>query len=256
MGELSAAGGTARLCNQVPLQRTSYGPMPRAMVRICQRGIVSPAAKVSTLMMKMWGPGGVRMHRKDGSGCAEPHVVIPSLMNGSGVRQRIPCISAVHGVGKNQDEHQTTELRPEVRRPDGAPQAEIPRPDRGAGMRRWRGTREKGGYDFASADWDEVSMMCWRATARATMTGWRHASRRGVMGAWVRGGSCLAHAPTPHSKGSRNNGAARPTPPTKRPAKPAPKPKRTGEMPLFEVFIRGQQWPEPRVMSDRPCARR
>ena len=58
--------------NQVPLQRTSYGPYARAMVRVCKEESFHQRQGYEIMMALAAGTRGAEAH---GAGCAEPLVV-------------------------------------------------------------------------------------------------------------------------------------------------------------------------------------
>ena len=62
----------AAIMNQVPLQRTSYGPYARAMVRICKEESFHQRQGYDIMMKMAQGTAGAEAH---GAGCAEPLLV-------------------------------------------------------------------------------------------------------------------------------------------------------------------------------------
>ena len=72
MGAVGWLVDGAAIMNQVPLQRTSYGPYSRAMIRICKEESFHQRQGYD-IMMKM--AAGTPEQKADGAGCAEPLLV-------------------------------------------------------------------------------------------------------------------------------------------------------------------------------------
>ena len=69
----------AAIMNQVPLQRTSYGPYARAMVRVCKEESFHQRQGYEIMIALA---NGTRRAEADGAGCAQPLVVAALMMFG------------------------------------------------------------------------------------------------------------------------------------------------------------------------------
>jgi ring-1,2-phenylacetyl-CoA epoxidase subunit PaaA len=100
MGAVGWLVDGAAIMNQVPLQRTSYGPYSRAMIRICKEESFHQRQGFD-IMMKM---AGARPRRSAWRRMRSNRFWYPSLMMfGPSDRQR--AFGAVDGV-EDQDQHQ------------------------------------------------------------------------------------------------------------------------------------------------------
>ena len=125
----------AAIMNQVPLQRCSYGPYARAMVRICKEESFHQRQGFD-IMMKM--ANGTRGAEGDGAGRAGP-LVVAVADDVRAVRRGLGALGAVDGL-EDQAGHQRRAAA-EVRRPDRAAGG-VPRADRsgpGADVERGEG---------------------------------------------------------------------------------------------------------------------
>ena len=112
----------AAIMNQVPLQRCSYGPYARAMIRICKEESFHQRQGYDLLMRTR--PRHARA-AANGSGCAEP-LVVAVADDVRAVRREFGAQRAVDAL-EDQDQHQRR-AAPAVRRPNGAA-GRVPRPD-------------------------------------------------------------------------------------------------------------------------------
>ena len=183
MGAVGWLVDGAAIMNQVPLQRTSYGPYARAMVRICKEESFHQRQGFD-IMMKM-ANGTKDQHRMAQD--ALNRMWFPSLMM-FGPSDKDSVHSAQSMAWKIKM-NTNDELRQKFV-DQTAPQAEflgltIPDPDLA-----WN--EEKNGYDFSEPDWDEFYDVlkgngpCNRDRIEARQDAWND-------GAWVRAGM-LAHA--------------------------------------------------------------
>ena len=208
MGAVGWLVDGAAIMNQVPLQRTSYGPYARAMVRICKEESFHQRQGFDIMMKMANGSEAQRAMAQD----ALNRFWFPSLMM-FGPSDKDSVHSAQSMAWKIKM-NSNDELRQKFV-DQTAPQADflgltIPDPNLV-----WN--EEKGGYDFSEPDWDEFYAVlkgfgpCNADRMEARQKAWDD-------GEWVREG-LLAHA-------EKQEVAAAMT--TKR------------EWPLWEVFIRGQ----------------
>ena len=173
----------AAIMNQVPLQRTSYGPYARAMVRVCKEESFHQRQGYE-IMMAM------------ASGTAEQKRMAQDALN----RWWWPSLM-MFGPPDENSPNTAQSMRWRIKRDTNdelrqkfvditAPQAEaigltVPDPEL-----KWNA--EKEGYDFGEVDWDEFYAVVRGEgpTARERMKARRDA---GEKGAWVRE-AALAHA--------------------------------------------------------------
>jgi ring-1,2-phenylacetyl-CoA epoxidase subunit PaaA len=101
MGAVGWLVDGAAIMNQVPLQRTSYGPYSRAMIRICKEESFHQRQGFDIMMKMANGTPSAEAH---GAGCAEP-VLVSVADDVRAVRCRQRAFGAVDGV-EDQDEHQ------------------------------------------------------------------------------------------------------------------------------------------------------
>jgi len=173
----------AAIMNQVPLQRTSYGPYARAMVRICKEESFHQRQGFDIMMKMARGTAAQREMAQD----ALNRFWYPSLMMfGPSDKDSVHSSQSMAWKIKINT---NDELRQKFV-DQTAPQAEylgltIPDPEL-----RWND--EKGGYDFSEPDWDEFHEVlrgngpCNKERLGARVKAWDD-------GAWVRDG-LMAHA--------------------------------------------------------------
>lgn len=146
MGAVGWLVDGAAIMNQVPLQRTSFGPYARSMVRICKEENFHQRQGFD-VMMKMCGGTD---DRKKMAQDALNRFWFPALMM-FGPSDKDSVHSSQSMAWKNKM-NTNDELRQKFV-DQTAPQAEylgLKAPDE---MLKWND--EKGGYDFAEPDWDE-----------------------------------------------------------------------------------------------------
>ena len=173
----------AAILNQVPLQRTSYGPYARAMVRICKEESFHQRQGFDIMMKLVAGTEAQQRMAQD----ALDRFWYPSLMmfGPSDADSVHSAQSMAWKIKMNSNDELRQKFVDAV-----VPQAEflgltVPDPDL-----RWNA--EKGGYDFTDPDWDEFMNVirgngpCNKERLGARVTAWED-------GAWVRDG-LNAHA--------------------------------------------------------------
>ena len=101
MGAVGWLVDGAAIMNQVPLQRTSYGPYSRAMIRICKEESFHQRQGLRHHDEDGEGHAGAKAH---GAGCAEP-VLVSVADDVRAVRCRQRAFRAVDGL-EDQDQHQ------------------------------------------------------------------------------------------------------------------------------------------------------
>ncbi|GAB2187005.1 1,2-phenylacetyl-CoA epoxidase subunit PaaA [Roseibium sp. LAB1] len=173
----------AAIMNQVPLQRTSFGPYSRAMVRICKEESFHQRQGYDIMMKMAKGSPAQRRMAQD----ALDRFWYPSLMM-FGPSDKDSVHSAQSMAWKIKI-NTNDELRQKFV-DQTVPQAEylgLTVPDENL---RWNG--EKGGYDFSEPDWSEFFEVlkgngpCNRERMEARVNAWED-------GAWVRD-ALMAHA--------------------------------------------------------------
>ncbi|GAB4513217.1 MAG: 1,2-phenylacetyl-CoA epoxidase subunit A [Roseibium sp.] len=173
----------AAIMNQVPLQRTSYGPYSRAMIRICKEESFHQRQGYDIMMKLARGTADQRRMAQD----ALNRFWYPSLMM-FGPSDKDSVHSAQSMAWKIKI-NTNDELRQKFV-DQTVPQAEylgLSVPDEHL---RWN--EEKGGYDFSEPDWSEFFEVlkgngpCNRERMEARVNAWEE-------GAWVREG-LMAHA--------------------------------------------------------------
>ncbi len=183
MGAVGWLVDGAAIMNQVPLQRTSYGPYARAMVRICKEESFHQRQGFDIMMKMANGTPAQKRMAQD----ALDRFWYPSLMM-FGPSDKDSVHSAQSMAWKIKM-NTNDELRQKFV-DQTVPQAEylgLTVPD---DTLAWNA--EKGGYDFAQPDWDEFYDVlkgngpCNADRLEARRTAWDE-------GAWVREGM-LAHA--------------------------------------------------------------
>jgi len=166
----------AAIMNQVPLQRTSFGPYSRAMIRICKEESFHQRQGYDIMMKMAKGSPAQRRMAQD----ALDRFWYPSLMM-FGPSDKDSVHSAQSMAWKIKI-NTNDELRQKFV-DQTVPQAEylgLTVPDENL---RWNG--EKGGYDFSEPDWSEVFEVlkgngpCNRERMEARVNAWED-------GAWVR----------------------------------------------------------------------
>ena len=173
----------AAIMNQVPLQRTSYGPYARAMVRICKEESFHQRQGYSIMMKMVNGTPEQREMAQD----ALNRFWYPSLMM-FGPSDKDSVHSAQSMAWKIKM-NSNDELRQKFV-DQTVPQAEylgltVPDPEL-----RWN--EEKGGYDFSEPDWDEFyQVLRGNGPCNAERIGARQ--KAWDDGAWVREG-LMAHS--------------------------------------------------------------
>jgi ring-1,2-phenylacetyl-CoA epoxidase subunit PaaA len=173
----------AAIMNQVPLQRTSYGPYARAMVRICKEESFHQRQGYSIMMKMAKGTPEQREMAQD----ALNRFWYPSLMM-FGPSDK-DSVHSAQSMAWRIKVNTNDELRQKFV-DQTVPQAEflgltVPDPDL-----RWN--EEKGGYDFSEPDWSEFHEVL---KGNGPCNADRMAARRKAWdeGAWVRE-AMAAHA--------------------------------------------------------------
>ena len=98
MGAVGWLVDGAAIMNQVPLQRTSFGPYSRAMVRICKEESFHQRQGFD-IMMKMCA--GTAAAEGDGAGCAQP-LLVSGADDVRAVRQGLRCIPPSRWPGRSR----------------------------------------------------------------------------------------------------------------------------------------------------------
>jgi len=173
----------AAIMNQVPLQRTSYGPYARAMVRICKEESFHQRQGYS-IMMKM--AGGTPEQREMAQDALNRFWYPSLMMFGPSDRDSVHSAqSMAWKIKMNSNDELRQKFVDQT-----VPQAEylgltVPDPEL-----RWN--EEKGGYDFSEPDWDEFyQVLAGNGPCNAERIGARR--KAWEEGAWVRDG-LMAHA--------------------------------------------------------------
>lgn len=183
MGAIGWLVDGAAIMNQVPLQRTSYGPYARAMVRICKEESFHQRQGYDIMMKMAFGTPEQRAMAQD----ALNRFWYPSLMMFG--PSDTDSVHSAQSMAWRIKINTNDELRQKFV-DQTVPQAEylgltIPDPDL-----RWN--EEKGGHDFSQPDWSEFHEVlkgngpCNAERMEARRTAWAE-------GAWVREG-LMAHA--------------------------------------------------------------
>ena len=183
MGAVGWLVDGAAIMNQVPLQRTSFGPYSRAMIRICKEESFHQRQGYDIMMKMCAGTGAQKRMAQD----ALNRMWFPSLMMFG--PSDAESVHSEQNMAWKIKMNGNDELRQKFV-DQTAPQAEylgltIPDPDL-----KWN--EEKGGYDFSQPDWDEFFQVlkgngpCNKERLAARNKAWDD-------GAWVRDG-LMAHA--------------------------------------------------------------
>ena len=183
MGAVGWLVDGAAIMNQVPLQRTSYGPYARAMVRICKEESFHQRQGFDIMMKMARGTQAQREMAQD----ALNRFWYPSLMM-FGPSDR-DSVHSAQSMAWRIKINTNDELRQKFV-DQTVPQAEflgltVPDPDL-----RWND--DKGGYDFTEPDWEEFFEVL---RGNGPCNAERLAARQKAWddGAWVREG-LMAHA--------------------------------------------------------------
>ncbi|KIN72195.1 1,2-phenylacetyl-CoA epoxidase subunit PaaA [Sulfitobacter guttiformis] len=183
MGAVGWLVDGAAIMNQVPLQRTSYGPYARAMVRICKEESFHQRQGFDIMMKMCNGTDAQKKMAQD----ALNRMWFPSLMMFGPSDEN--SVHSEQSMAWKIKMNSNDELRQKFV-DQTAPQAEylgLTIPDE---TLKWND--KKGGYDFAEPDWNEFFDVlkgngpCNQERLQTRKTAWED-------GAWVRDGM-LAHA--------------------------------------------------------------
>ncbi|WP_298862696.1 1,2-phenylacetyl-CoA epoxidase subunit PaaA [uncultured Sulfitobacter sp.] len=183
MGAVGWLVDGAAIMNQVPLQRTSYGPYARAMVRICKEESFHQRQGFDIMMKMVNGTAAQKKMAQD----ALNRMWFPSLMMFGPSDE--DSVHSVQSMAWKIKMNGNDELRQKFV-DQTVPQAEylgLTIPDETI---KWN--EEKGGYDFAQPDWTEFFDVlrgngpCNQERLQTRKSAWED-------GAWVREGM-LAHA--------------------------------------------------------------
>jgi ring-1,2-phenylacetyl-CoA epoxidase subunit PaaA len=183
MGAVGWLVDGAAIMNQVPLQRTSYGPYARAMVRICKEESFHQRQGFDIMMKMANGTAAQRRMAQD----ALNRFWYPSLMMFGPSDQN--SVHSAQSMKWRIKMNSNDELRQKFV-DQTAPQAAflgltVPDPDLC-----WN--EEKGGYDFSQPDWDEFFDVL-RGNGPCNTERLAEQNRAWDEGKWVREG-LMAHA--------------------------------------------------------------
>ncbi|MDG1458786.1 MAG: 1,2-phenylacetyl-CoA epoxidase subunit A [Pseudoprimorskyibacter sp.] len=183
MGAVGWLVDGAAIMNQVPLQRTSYGPYARAMVRICKEESFHQRQGFDIMMKMANGTAAQRRMAQD----ALNRFWYPSLMMFGPSDQ--DSVHSAQSMKWRIKMNSNDELRQKFV-DQTAPQAAflgltVPDPDLC-----WN--EEKGGYDFSQPDWDEFFDVL-RGNGPCNTERLAEQNRAWDEGKWVREG-LMAHA--------------------------------------------------------------
>ncbi len=183
MGAVGWLVDGAAIMNQVPLQRTSYGPYARAMVRICKEESFHQRQGFDIMMKMANGTAAQKRMAQD----ALNRFWYPSLMM-FGPSDK-DSVHSAHSMNWRFNMNSSDELRQQCVE-QTAPQAAflgltVPDPDLC-----WN--EEKGGYDFSQPDWDEFFDVL-RGNGPCNTERLAEQNRAWDDGKWVREG-LMAHA--------------------------------------------------------------
>ena len=183
MGAVGWLVDGAAIMNQVPLQRTSYGPYARAMVRICKEESFHQRQGFDIMMNMANGTDAQRFMAQD----ALNRFWGPSLMMFGPSDEN--SVHSAQSMAWKIKMNSNDELRQKFV-DQTVPQAEylgLTVPDENL---KWND--EKGGYDFTQPDWDEFFDVL-RGNGPETAERMEARNKAWNDGAWVRDGM-MAHA--------------------------------------------------------------
>jgi ring-1,2-phenylacetyl-CoA epoxidase subunit PaaA len=183
MGAVGWLVDGAAIMNQVPLQRTSYGPYARAMVRICKEESFHQRQGFDIMMNMANGTEAQRHMAQD----ALNRFWGPSLMMFGPSDEE--SVHSAQSMAWKIKMNSNDELRQKFV-DQTVPQAEylgLTVPDENL---KWN--EEKGGYDFTQPDWDEFFDVL-RGNGPETVERMEARNKAWDDGAWVREGM-MAHA--------------------------------------------------------------
>jgi ring-1,2-phenylacetyl-CoA epoxidase subunit PaaA len=183
MGAVGWLVDGAAIMNQVPLQRTSYGPYARAMVRICKEESFHQRQGFDIMMTMAKGTAAQKHMAQD----ALNRFWGPSLMMFGPSDEN--SVHSAQSMAWKIKMNSNDELRQKFV-DQTVPQAEflgLTVPDENL---KWN--EEKGGYDFSQPDWDEFFDVL-RGNGPETAERMEARNKAWTDGAWVREGM-MAHA--------------------------------------------------------------
>jgi ring-1,2-phenylacetyl-CoA epoxidase subunit PaaA len=183
MGAVGWLVDGAAIMNQVPLQRTSYGPYARAMVRICKEESFHQRQGFDIMMTMAKGTAAQKHMAQD----ALNRFWGPSLMMFGPSDEN--SVHSAQSMAWKIKMNSNDELRQKFV-DQTVPQAEylgLTVPDENL---KWND--EKGGYDFSQPDWDEFFDVL-RGNGPETAERMEARNKAWTDGAWVREGM-MAHA--------------------------------------------------------------
>ncbi|MDB4197300.1 1,2-phenylacetyl-CoA epoxidase subunit A [Ascidiaceihabitans sp.] len=183
MGAVGWLVDGAAIMNQVPLQRTSYGPYARAMVRICKEESFHQRQGFDIMMTMAKGTDAQKHMAQD----AFNRFWGPSLMMFGPSDEN--SVHSAQSMAWKIKMNSNDELRQKFV-DQTVPQAEylgLTVPDENL---KWN--EEKGGYDFSQPDWDEFFDVL-RGNGPETTERMEARNKAWDDGAWVRDGM-MAHA--------------------------------------------------------------
>ena len=189
MGAVGWLVDGAAIMNQVPLQRTSYGPYARAMVRICKEESFHQRQGFDIMMNMANGTDAQKYMAQD----ALNRFWGPSLMMFGPSDEN--SVHSAQSMAWKIKMNSNDELRQKFV-DQTVPQAEylgLTVPDENL---KWND--EKGGYDFTQPDWDEFFDVL-RGNGPETVERMEARNKAWDDGAWVRDGM-MAHAAKKHSR--------------------------------------------------------
>ena len=189
MGAVGWLVDGAAIMNQVPLQRTSYGPYARAMVRICKEESFHQRQAFDIMMNMANGTDAQKYMAQD----ALNRFWGPSLMMFGPSDEN--SVHSAQSMAWKIKMNSNDELRQKFV-DQTVPQAEylgLTVPDENL---KWND--EKGGYDFTQPDWDEFFDVL-RGNGPETVERMEARNKAWDDGAWVRDGM-MAHAAKKQSR--------------------------------------------------------
>ncbi|MFY9468056.1 MAG: 1,2-phenylacetyl-CoA epoxidase subunit PaaA [Lentibacter algarum] len=183
MGAVGWLVDGAAIMNQVPLQRTSYGPYSRAMIRICKEESFHQRQGYDIMMKMAQGTAAQKAMAQD----ALNRLWYPSLMMFG--PSDADSVHSAQSMAWKIKMDSNDELRQKFV-DQTVPQAEylgLTVPDENL---KWN--EEKGGYDFSQPDWEEFFDVL-RGNGPCNVDRMEKRNKAWDEGAWVRGG-LMAHA--------------------------------------------------------------